>query len=232
MGIEFDLSDGKEINVACVKCNTETWHKVLKSVFETDANDFATFWSDSQIIMCQGCREITFRKVTSNDLDILGRDEDGNTIFDESQTLYPGRIRGRKRIRGYYGLPKDVAKIYNETYQAISSRQPILTGMGIRALVEAVCSEKKTKGKDLKQRIDNLVSLGVLTKDGARILDHTRLYGNRAAHETVAIEDADINVLMDIAENLLENVYILPRNASKLKSKKVTKKASNFSEDF
>ena len=91
--------------------------------------------------------------------------------------------------------------------------------MGIRALVEAVCTEKQAKGKDLKQKIDDLVNIGVLTKEGAEVLHHTRLYGNKAAHEIAAMKETDLGVLMDIAENLLKNVYILPKKAAQLKPK-------------
>ncbi|MCC7500224.1 DUF4145 domain-containing protein [Candidatus Nomurabacteria bacterium] len=212
-----DQTKDKERNLPCLKCDTETFHKVLKSINEVDSGEWGLFWGDFEIIMCQGCRTVSFRHAWGND-DIIDVDEDGHAIHDSSQALYPGRLRGRKHLEYSFFLPPDVVKIYKETHKALCSEQPILAGMGIRALVEAVCAEKKTSGKDLQERIDNLLDLGVLTKDVAEVLHHTRLYGNRAAHETASIKEADLSVLMDIAENLLRNVYILPKKAAQLKA--------------
>jgi hypothetical protein len=218
--MDFDKNIDEERRLACVECDGETWHKVLRSAHEATPDSWNSSWGDYEILMCQGCRTLSFRQVTWSELDYIGPDVDGEPSFDKEQLLFPSRVKGRKKLRYYSQLPKDVAKIYDETHKAISSEQPILGGMGIRALVEAVCSEKATTGSNLKERIDNLVTLGVLTKEGADILHHTRIYGNRAAHETASIKEEDLGVLMDIAENLLENVYILPMRATKLKENK------------
>lgn len=204
--------------MACINCDTYTYHKVLTSVNEYDNDPFwGLHWSDHEIVLCQGCRTISFRKAWGTDEEV-GETEEG-PVYDESQSLFPGRIRGRKELQYLYDLPTDIQKIYKETHKALSSDQPILSGMGIRALVEAVCTEKQAKGKDLKQKIDDLVNIGVLTKEGAEVLHHTRLYGNKAAHEIAAMKETDLGVLMDIAENLLKNVYILPKKAAQLKPK-------------
>ncbi len=100
---------------------------------------------------------------------------------------------------------------------AICSKFNILAGIGIRALVESVCKDKNAVGNDLEKRINDLVLKGILTKDEAGILHKTRLLGNRSAHEVAEPTYEELEIAMDIVENLLRNVYIIPERAKKLK---------------
>ena len=217
--MEEDKTKNKEVLVACTKCDGETYHKIMKSVDTLDSGDWGTFWSDYEIIMCQGCHTLSFRMAWGSD-DIVGTDDDGLEVYDKNDELFPSRIKGRRQLRYYEYLPSKIRNIYSETHQAISSKQPILTGIGIRSLVEAVCTEKNTIGADLKEKIDALVRIGFLTPEGAQILHQTRIHGNEAVHEAIPIKDKDLGILMDIAENLLENTYILPKKASDLRKEK------------
>jgi hypothetical protein len=123
-------------------------------------------------------------------------------------------------------LPFIVMRIYQETHRAASEGNQILAGMGIRALIEAVCKEKSAPGDNLFQKIDGLVGLGVLTHDGADILHKLRLLGNEAAHEHKPPTDETIEAAIQIAEHLLQTVYVLPVVANRLaQSRKSFKKA-------
>lgn len=62
--------------------------------------------------------------------------------------------------------------------------------------------------------------IGSFTQDGAEILHQTRIHGNEAIHEVTEIDESNLGILMDIAENLLENTYILPKKAAQLINKK------------
>jgi hypothetical protein len=217
---EDNKTTGNEIELPCQKCDVETYHKVVKSIYRRSDTDWGIYWNDHQIVMCLGCRNLSFRKNWGSD-DIIDQDENGDFVYDENEELFPNRVPGRKEIKHFYELPTQVRKVYQETHRAISSNQPILAGIGIRAIVETVCTEKKAKGYTLEERIDALVKLGVLTKDGASILHQTRFYGNNAAHDAIVISPEKLGILMDIAENLLKNVYVLPNQALKLKNKAI-----------
>ena len=82
--------------------------------------------------------------------------------------------------------------------------------MGIRALVETICKDKQAKGKDLFNKINDLVTIGVLTSDGATILHKIRTLGNDAAHEVKPHKFEQLSLAMDVCEHLLQGVYILP----------------------
>lgn len=214
--IEYDKSKDKEYKLACRNCDGETYHKVMTSVHIRESENDIDVWHDYEIVFCQGCKDISFRHSSMCSENTYSNPETGTEELEEEISLYPNRIAGRKRINDMYLLPDGVLKIYKETHGALCSRLNILAGIGIRALVESVCQEKGTQGSSLETKIDDLVVKGVLTKDGADTLHGTRLLGNKSAHEVVAASDDELDIAMDIAENLLETVYIIPQKARRL----------------
>jgi Domain of unknown function (DUF4145) len=71
-----------------------------------------------------------------------------------------------------------------------------------------------------RDRIDDLVRLGVLTDAGAKVLHGTRLLGNRAAHEAAPPSQDELLAAMQVAHNLLESVYIISEIADRLPARR------------
>lgn len=218
--MEEDKTVEEEIQLPCLRCDTKTYHKVLKSVDEVDQSDWEMHWEHHQIVSCLGCRAVSFRKEWGTD-NVIGEDDEGDPVYESNEELYPSRVSGRKQINYVYELPNGIRQVYDETHKAVCGKQPILAGIGIRTIVETVCKDKEANGNYLQAKIDGLVELGVLTTEGAEILHQTRLYGNDSAHGAVPISERNLGLLMDIAENLLINVYILPKRAVVLRKEKV-----------
>ena len=83
--------------------------------------------------------------------------------------------------------------------------------------------QRKTwKGKDLEQKIDNLLEAGILTKSGAEILHGLRILGNVSAHEVKPQSETTLGIAMDVIEHLLSDVYILPKQSEKLPKRRKT----------
>lgn len=217
--IEYDKNKDNKYKIACIKCDGETYHKVLMSVHIHESENEIDVWRDYEIVCCQGCEEVSFRSnsLCSEDVNYDPKTED--QILDENVELYPNRIAGRKQVKDMYLLPDEVLKIYRETHGALCARLNILAGIGIRALVESVCREKEAQGCNLENKIDDLVTKGVLTHDSAETLHSTRLLGNRSAHELIAANDDELDIAMDIVENLIKTVYVIPQKAKRLNSK-------------
>ncbi len=213
--IALDKTKDQIHKVVCKLCDTETNHKVCSSVELHWGNEDIQGADEYEIIRCLGCDQISFRISSSNseDMDV---DAEGNIIHPETEEIYPSRLMGRTALEDIYSLPEKVRSIYVETHAALCTKLKILAGIGIRALVEAVCSEKSAQGQNLEEKIEDLVLKEVLTKKNATVLHQTRLLGNRAAHEIKAPSDAELDVAFDIVENLLETVYIIPKKAERL----------------
>ncbi len=205
----------EEFTIPCIKCTGKTDHKVLVSVDvrgEEDYGEFELDWAnDYQIVQCLGCKTISFRMASSqsDEMERIGDDEYVPIVHEE---IYPSRIEGRKGIGDdIYYLPSNIRRIYSETLMALTNQAPVLAGIGLRALLETVCQEKKATGKDLFAKIDNLTTTGILTPTGAAILHKIRTLGNAAAHEVKPHSEKQLGLAMDIIEHLLKDVYILPK---------------------
>ncbi len=95
---------------------------------------------------------------------------------------------------------------------------PVLTGIGIRAIVETVCRERSSPGRNLAEKIGGLITLNLITQTEAEILHDLRFMGNKAAHEVKAHTTEELNLAFDIVEHLLKAVYLLPEQAKRLPS--------------
>ncbi len=217
--VEYHLNKTQnvEVELPCLKCAGKTIHKASVTV-DTYGSGYSYVtigfdWSiHHQIVQCLGCKSLSFRIASPNAMDhYQGVDE---IVYGVSERLYPPRIEGQKGLgRDTTYLPAKVRPIYDETLIALSVQAPILAAIGLRALIEAVCQEKKAKGGDLLKRIDRLVELQVLTSASATILHRIRALGNAAAHEAKPHSDRQLALAMDIVEHMLKAVYILPKQA-------------------
>lgn len=212
--ITKDASVGKEIEAACAKCGEGTTHVVRASVTEHNSDEpqpgCSFEWINRyEIIQCGGCKMFSFRKAQSNSEDF----DPATNSWPEVIELFPSRVKGRAPINDYGLLPVALQRIYQETLKALNSGQPVLTGIGVRAIVETVCKDQKAPGRNLKSKIDNLVAKNVLTEAGADILHKLRVLGNNAAHEVEPHDVLQLGFALDVIDNLVSSVYILPHHA-------------------
>jgi hypothetical protein len=107
-------------------------------------------------------------------------------------------------------VPFDVRRVYLETCKAMANEMPVLAGIGVRAIVETVCKQMDATGRTLKLKIDDLAAKGLLTKDGAEILQQLRTMGNRSARAVKPHSAEQLALAMDVVEHLLQGAYIFP----------------------
>jgi len=213
--VKANHASGKEVWVACNECDRKTCHLIITSVsgeFDYGGDDV---YENFNVIQCQGCKTLSFLHESRYSGDMY-ENEEGDMVINPTQTIYPNRIAGRSLMPGHHLLPSNVQKIYLETHTALCNNIKIITGIGIRGIIEAVCKEKSAQGSNLKEKIDALRSMGLITVDGAQIFHSLRFMGNNAAHETIAHTDDELNTAFEVVEYLLNGVYILPSRAASL----------------
>lgn len=220
--LTVNKTQNSEYRLPCGKCLGATRHKVLQSVdIEGEMEEGTYQYGDNyQIVQCLGCESISFRKCHSDSEDCFFDEETEEFEYIETVELYPSRVVGRHKLRQVHFLPFAVSRIYSETHSALCNKQPILAGIGIRALVETVCKEKVATGSNLEQKIDDLVGKGVLTTSAAETLHSMRILGNEAAHEVKPHSDETLGLAMDVVEHMLNDVYILPAATRNLPKRK------------
>lgn len=207
----------QKVDVTCRECKRATKHLVfsdvrLKGSEDMGPHDYFMWYDEYQIVQCQGCETISFRKTHENSEDYhqTGPEDVEHTLYVD---LYPNPEEGRDTLEDDHLLPSNLQRIYSETIKSINAGQTVLTGIGIRAIVETVCKDKNSNGKDLYAKINDLVTQGVLTKDGADILHKLRTLGNEAAHEVKPHDNVQLGLALDVIDHLLQGVYILPYHA-------------------
>lgn len=218
--LSLNKSVDQEINVQCRRCIGGTAHKVLANA-ELAGDDSHTQWqTDYQIVQCMGCKMISFRSESSNSEDVdHDVDEYGqwNSTYAIVEKLYPPRIAGYVGlVDDVWLLPEKLRRIYQETSTALIADQPVLTGIGVRAILETLCKDKAAQGHNLFNQIDDLVKQGVLTPARAGVLHQIRTLGNQSAHEVEPHTPAQLGLAMTVLDHLLEEVYVLPQKAQRL----------------
>ena len=214
---KLNKSQSQDVMVTCYKCSTKTYHTVMLSVDidgqeDYDPETFFAWFDNWQIIQCNGCHSFSFRHVHENTKDGFS-DEYGKWVPNVMEKVYPSRVESRRALEDTYYLPYKVRLIYEETITSLSNRLYVLTGVGLRAAIETVCNDKEATGRNLNEKIDDLVRRGMLNQDGAEILHKLRILGNKAAHEVEPHNEEQLALAVNVLENLLESAYIFPSKA-------------------
>jgi hypothetical protein len=230
--VKDSKTQGEIVQVECVQCSATTKHTVERALEWSEFYEGPDIhaWGTYQIVRCNGCDRLSFRALESNSED-LAYDEKGETIVSQSEALYPERpnrsLVDELYLRdGVYDVPQIIQSIYRETLSAVQHNLPTLAGVGIRAVIEATCQDLKAKKRNLADKIDELVSMSLLTPAGAEILHGIRLLGNDAAHDMKAPNRKQITAALKVIDHLLLGVYVLPQEASVLPKPKSPNKAS------
>ena len=195
--------------VHCTSCRQETLHDIAKR-HEIDASnvdrDFIAR-HEYLVIVCRGCQTGSFVHSywTQENFEVPGDEELRST------TVYPDRATGRTPIQGQDYFPARTRRIYSEVIKATNSNMPLLAAIGLRILIESICSAAKAKGRNLEDQIADLATQGLLTQRQANFLDKHRFLGNRAAHQVAAPRLAVLIAALDIAEAILRVTYVLPK---------------------
>ncbi|MEJ8867287.1 DUF4145 domain-containing protein [Pseudomonas jessenii] len=203
----------------CKKCCLESNHKIVATYTERGTEDCGggnTFdWTElNQIIQCLGCEEVSFRVESTNSED-WDHDGEGDAYWVSTVTYYPGRVVGSKII-DHTSLPLDIGEIYQEARSALDSDLLIISGIGIRAILDTICSDVKAKGRNLEQKIDDLHERSLVTKEGVQTLHQIRVLGNNAAHRGKAHSKSQLLLALEVIEHILIGTYIIPYRAKKV----------------
>ena len=165
---------------------------------------------------CAGCDTFTYAIEWSNNYD-----PNTGEMYSTWKT-YPRGATERKPIDDVYELPFKVRLIYKEIIGSMNAQLPVLSGIGLRALIESICKDQGIDGSNLEKRIDGLATKGVLSKAQADILHTHRFLGNAAAHEITSAKPRELVAALDIAENILRTLYVLPELSKQVTTGRIT----------
>lgn len=217
--------------IFCNNCNCETNHTCQGEHYR----DYPNYNNDGslgfverqgyRLWICAGCESGTLEDYY---------------IFDVTDTMYknelmhqitycPERNKLHVKSKEFKQLPKALTNIYREMLGSYNNNLAVLCALGIRALLEGICADKKIKGRSLREKIDEMDS--ILPKNIVANLHSIRFTGNEAAHELSSPSMDELRLAIELCEDLLNFLYELDYKARSLSMvrklrKKITKSLS------
>lgn len=216
---EIRESTNKPLWAHCRKCDDETSHAILSEIYVTDfiPGPDINIWENYYILQCNGCKSISFYIDSKNSEDDYYNEEKQCMMPTSYIEYYPKSKKGIKELEDVYLLPFGIRNIYNETLSAIYNNLPILTGIGIRAIIEAVAKDHSINDKGIQLKINKLIEKGLITKESEDILLTVKEIGNSAAHDMTIYDFEKLSSAFYVVENLIKNLYIIPKLAEIIK---------------
>lgn len=208
-------------HIFCNQCDTHTIHKVLFSTCTDNSYEGEAYFINSQLIHCNGCGWQHFRTLEQGSA-YLDYDRDGVPYHKASETLYPQKPKDirveREDIFPQFNFDltvisyQPIQQVYKETIKAFNNNLYILAGLGVRTCLERFANEHNATGGNLEDKIESLLSLGLIAVKDRQTLHGIRFLGNSSAHsidetpKRAQVEDA-----LFILENLFYSTYILSK---------------------
>lgn len=221
----------KKSHCLCGSCKKETNCDIVfedtKHIREYDE------WHDVElrVTKCHGCDEYTIATLHYSDdcwvLDEYGerqmvpdieiiypkgyKDDNKKTEKDKFVESFKSRI---KQLEDF--CPYGIILLIAECITAYNNNLNMLTTVGFRMVVDAICQEKEKNGEISKAKRDELLEKGHISENQKRILEKIVDFGNDAAHQFKPLENKDIESCLDAIEAILNNIYRLPEINKKL----------------
>lgn len=203
----------------CRKCGGERRHSLLaeeprpwgEKDVPIDGNDT---WS---IVECLGCSNITFihSHWFSEDSEMT---PDGPVPIVHRDLYPPAPTRKPPEwgIDFMLGLSLDdqwVVKLREDIYAAVGIGAYTLAAMGTRTIVDFVVTSKAAgtgKFEPFDQKLGKLKAAGLISDTQVSIVSAAFDAGSAAAHRGYSPSLEDVYLLLDVAESLLDQLYVEP----------------------
>ena len=203
------------MKVFCHNCGRRTNHSIVGkgSVLSEPSEEYR--WGEKHFcVQCAGGEDFNY---AIEEWEEGARDPDTDEYLTWWRT-YPRNETERKPIENWLKCPPKIRVIYGEVVGAMNAKLPVLTAIGLRALIEALCRENNATGSNLEKSIDSMAAKGILSKAQADILHTHRFLGNVAAHEITSAKTSELVAALEIAETMLKTLYVLPVLSGQIKT--------------
>lgn len=228
----------------CNECKKYTNHEVVNvtknsnTVTDSSGEVFEVGAEENELVKCLGCEFISLKKTYYDYEDF---DFDTNRASSSSKYYPEKEEKFFRESVSLTMLPENVKNIFLESIKSFNHNNLLLSTIGLRATIEAICINKriktitivknnKTKKRnDLEVKIDALADKSFLTREQANILHGIRFVGNDAAHKIKISSVEDIRIGLGLIDHLLKTIYEFASKAKMMrvyKEKRMKKKLS------
>jgi hypothetical protein len=196
--------------IHCNDCRQKTRHELLCKNEYTETEDLDGFpsieWTIThEAFQCCGCGMAVLRRTMVSGID----DFDSIQYFPPVVSRHPPSWRHK--------CPPDMWDVIDEVYRSLDANNRSLPIMGARTLIDLLMVDKVGDVGTFTEKLKKLEGLGVISSRNREVLAVALDVGNAAAHRGHVPKTDEVNAVMDIVENLLHAVYVLPKMAEDLK---------------
>jgi len=199
---------GDKIINYCSDCYKVTNHTILffKKVDGSDDYHQSNFYA---LVECNGCNNVSYRS-ESVDYEQMYFNEHADGWYPSTDVnTYPKSLKEHKNELSTHLLPSSIEVVYSEAIKAFANECNLLTAVAFRTIIEAICIDKKIVGRNLEIKINNLVKFKLITEKEAERLHSIRFMGNDSVHEMTVPTKKNLDIVLNIIEHLLNNIYII-----------------------
>jgi hypothetical protein len=207
-----DSTEGTIERIHCNDCRQKTRHALLckaEDVIseEYDGNVVIDIVTTAEMFRCCGCRATVLRRTR-----IVDNDPDTLLI-----RYFPPPVSRHQPRWVWLYLASDFQGVIAEIYRSLDANNHRLPMMGARTLIDMLMVDKVGDVGTFNEKLKELEGIGVISSANREVLAAALDVGNAAAHRGHTPKADEVNAVMDIVENLLHAVYVLPNMAKNLK---------------
>jgi hypothetical protein len=197
-------------------------HGNIIATLEGDPDFEAWYTTTIELLKCSGCDYGTVRQKICMGEEMQSEDElkrdYGNDSKDFLQTVqYPPVMARRKpgwllsEAAGAGLIPEKIRELMGEIYTALQNGSRRLVGIGTRAVLENIITNKIKDRGHFKTNLDAFVEAGYLSSRQYHTVDITFHAGSASMHRGWKPSDANVADIMDIIESVIETTYLHER---------------------
>jgi len=207
----------KNTKAHCNKCLGDRNHEILFIERTSWSNDeYGIRGSDKyEMVKCGGCDSITLRHTS-----------DCSEDPEPSVRYYPPAIfrqqpRWLSDLLGKEGHL--IRRLLKEIYAGVQNDMKMITTMGVRALLEYAMINSVGDQGTFRMNIAEFTKKGFISDKQRNILAAVLEAGHATIHRAYEPSDEDLVTCIDIAESVIQSIYVHPGKAAKL-AKRVPKR--------
>lgn len=194
----------------CNNCLGDRKHEVLKKTSTRwSSDDYGMAGSDDyEMLKCRGCESVMMRHTSWSTEDP-----------DATITCYPPAI-SRREPTWIYEISGSKARflhaLLHEVYAGMQNGLRMSSTMCVRALLECVIIDCVGDQGSFDKNLVAFTSGGYISDKQKVILGQVLEAGHAAIHRVYQPSERDISTCVDIAESVLQSVYVHPERAAEL----------------
>ena len=182
----------------------------IKGEFENSGDEY-WFFENYQLFKCPVCHKpIVFQEYISED--VFDVDDEGIQIPCK-EIVFPSKKFNNS-------VPTVIRDAWESAIR-IQGTDLNIYALALRRTLELIVKDKSAIGKDLQQKIEDLMNKSVLPDKLRNAADITRLIGNLGAHSTLTdnIGESEVKSIAKFVEYIIQYLYILPSEIEQLSKK-------------